>query len=69
MKPGDLVTNMVFLDLYLDLESGELLGEVSKESIGIVMSPRDGLWVKWFVNGQIGWSNWTLLREVNHEAR
>ena len=67
MIPGTLVTNRCFLDLYPEIESidrGVPDDGVPFNSFGIILSPPNGAWIKWMVNGKIGWSNWTFLSDV-----
>ena len=67
MIPGTLVTNRCFLYLHPTLETinrGAPDNEVPFNSIGIILSPPNGAWIKWMVNGKIGWSNWTFLSDV-----
>ena len=67
MIPSNLVTNRCFLYLHPTLETinrGAPDNEVPFNSIGIILSPPNGAWIKWMVNGKIGWSNWTFLSDV-----
>ena len=74
MKPGDMVINeLPELHLWPTPEASVTLvaepGEVPYGSIGVILSPTNGAWVKWMVNGEVGWSNFTFLREVKDETR
>ena len=73
MKPGDMVINeLPDLHLWPTTESARTFEippyEVPYESIGVILSPTNGTWVKWMVNGNIGWSNFTFLKEVKDET-
>lgn len=70
MKPGDLViqNQSSFLNLHLTVESVRTFKppprKIPYDSIGIILSPPNGTWIKWMVDGKVGWSNWTFLREL-----
>lgn len=69
MKPGDMVINeLPELHLWPTPESTRTFetepGEVPYGSIGVILSPTSGTWVRWMVNGKVGWSNFSFLKEV-----
>ena len=67
MIPGDLVKNLCFLDFYPTAEHvNQRLPDdgIPMNSIGMIVKPPDGTWVKWLVNGRVGWSNWTFMQVV-----
>ncbi len=64
MKPGDMVKNRCFLDFYPTAKSvnyGIPDDDVPTGCVGMILSPPDGTWVKWMVNGKVGWSDWNYL--------
>lgn len=68
MSPGDLVTNRCFLDLYHRAESVNRRAPddgIPMGSVGIILAPTDGTWVKWMVGGKVGWSDFTLLQVIS----
>jgi len=67
MNKGDLVKSRCFLYLYPTAERvnrGVPDDGVPMNSTGILITsphPINGTWVKWMVNGRVGWSNFTLM--------
>lgn len=71
MVPGDLVRSMCFLYLHSSADSvnrGVPDDGVPMNSTGILITPPNprinGNWVKWMVNGKVGWSNFTLMEVI-----
>ena len=64
MKPGDLVQtkyNMHFFSTASRVNKqlpDELL---HKGTTGIIISPPNGTWIQWLVNGRVGWGNWNMM--------
>lgn len=59
-NPGALIEATVPLNLYASADDVFADYVVPKGSIGIILETPDFLnlsYVKWFVNGQVGWSN------------
>ena len=70
MKPGDLVQSSVNIHFYSTAQrvNKNLYDELLwKGTIGLILTPTDGTYVKWLVDGKIGWSNWRCL-DVIHET-
>jgi len=61
VRPGDLVTSTDVLDLNLAEKASDIYRgnytDVPLGSVGIVLSWPAGTWIRWFVNGQAGWSH------------
>jgi len=70
MKPGDLVIVTItnYLMLHHTVKSVRTFDppprEITRGSIGIILSPPQGTWINWMVNGQVGWSNQVFLEEL-----
>lgn len=67
MKPGDMVRTIVWLDFYPSVEHvNKMLPADAIESftLGMVISPPNGTWIKWLVNGKVGWSNHNFLEVI-----
>ena len=67
MIPGDLVKSTKLISFYLtadDVNRNVPNEGVAKNTLGIVVSPPDGTWVKWMANGRLGWSNHNYLEKV-----
>ena len=67
MKPGDLVQVQLNLHFYSTTSrvNKQLPDDlVHKGTTGIILSPPNGTWIKWMVNGKIGWSNWNLMEKI-----
>lgn len=74
MKPGDMVINeLPDLHLWPTTEPASTFEippyDVPYGSIGVILSPTNGTWIQWMVNGKIGWSHFTFLKEVKDETR
>lgn len=70
MKPGDLViiassSDVEFIDSPWEYQHKEV-AIISPESIGVILEPPIGAWVKWFVQGRIGWSQCGSLVQIKH---
>jgi hypothetical protein len=66
-KPGDLIKNLCFLDLYPTADSvNHRIPDdgIPKDSICTVLSPPNGTWIKVLCDGRVGWVNWRLFVEV-----
>ena len=63
-----MVKTLCFLDFYPTARSVNYRipdGNVPKNTIGIILTHPNGTWIKWLVNGKVGWSNFTFLSEVD----
>jgi len=65
MGPGDLVRNRCFTNLYRNVVERPRTGvPIPTGSSGIIISIPNGTWVKWVVNGNLGWSYGKFLEVV-----
>lgn len=69
MELGDLVRNICFTNLYRSIDHvnhpiSETDVPIPIGSPGFIISIPNGTWVKWVVNGNIGWSYGKFLEVV-----
>jgi hypothetical protein len=41
-------------------------GLIPKGTTGIILSPPNGTWIKWLVEGRVGWGNWNCMETVKN---
>jgi hypothetical protein len=72
MKPGDLVRSSGAIFIYntaKDVNSQIPTDTICDGTVGTVLSPPDGTWIRWMLcDGRVAWSNWRYM-EVISEAR
>jgi len=64
VKPGDLVRTQANLHFYSTTSrvNKQLPDDlILKGTTGIIISPPNGTWIKWLVEGKVGWGNWSMM--------